>query len=122
MSSLTESLSQVIAVSGVRAAALIDIATGMVVRSAGETGRRFPGRGRQHAGEAGTARAMLGPSRPGGDLDEISLVAGAACTCPGCWTPVWERASSCFIGLGRTRGDIALASLRVGQLAPAVLA
>ncbi len=42
MFSLAESLGQVMTVEGVRAVALIDIATGMVVQSAGEQDTNLP--------------------------------------------------------------------------------
>jgi hypothetical protein len=99
VSSLTESLGQVMAVDGVRAAALIDIATGMVVQSAGEEGPGFPAAAVSMADEARMARAALGPGRPGGDLDEISLVTGS-----------------------RLHLSKVLGSRLVGRLAPAVLA
>jgi hypothetical protein len=124
VSGLTEALHQVMAVEGARAVALIDIATGMVVRSVGETGEEgadFPAAAASLADEARIACAMLGPDGTGGDLGEISLVTenrlqvskildfrlGAGCLL--------------FVDLDRSRMNIALASLRIGQLAPAVL-
>jgi hypothetical protein len=65
---------QVMAVDGVRSAALIDIATGMVVQSEGEESPDFPAAAAFMADEARLAQAALGPGRPGGDLDEIALV------------------------------------------------
>ena len=49
------------AVEGVRAAALVDIATGMVVQSEGEEGTDFPAAAASLADEARLARA--GPGR-----------------------------------------------------------
>src|SRR5215472_8129541 len=72
--SLSESLSQVMTVQGARAAALIDVATGMIVRSAGVLAGDFPAAAASMAAEARLARDVLGPGPAGGDLDEISLV------------------------------------------------
>ncbi len=122
MSSLTESLCQVMAVDGVRAVALIDIATGMVVRSAGEVGADFPVAAASMADEARMARTVLGPGRPGGDLDEISLVTEGRLHVSRVLGSRLGEGMLLFVDLDRTRVNIALASLRVGQLAPAVLA
>lgn len=122
MSSLTESLRQVMAVDGVRAAALIDIATGMVVRSAGEEGTGFPAAAASMADEARLARGVLGPGRPGGDLDEISLVTEDRLHVTKVLGYRLGEGMLLFVDLDRTRVNIALAGLRIGQLAPAVLA
>lgn len=122
MSSLTESLRQVMAVDGVRAAALIDIATGMVVRSAGEEGTGFPAAAASMADEARLARGVLGPGRPGGYLDEISLVTEDRLHVTKVLGYRLGEGMLLFVDLDRTRVNIALAGLRIGQLAPAVLA
>lgn len=122
VSSLTESLHQVMAVEGVRVAALIDIATGMVVRAAGEQGKDFPAAAASMADEARTARAVLGPGRPGGDLDEISMVTEGRLHLAKVLDSRLGEGLLLFVELDRARVNIALASLQVGQLAPAVLA
>lgn len=122
MSSLTESLRQVVAVDGVRAAALVDIATGMVVRSAGEEGAGFPAAAVSMADEARLARGVLGPGRPGGDLEEISLVTEDRLHVTKVLGYRLGDGMLLFVDLDRTRVNIALAGLRIGQLAPAVLA
>lgn len=48
MPSLAESLSQVMTIQGARAAALIDIATGMIVQSAGQHHRSWPRHEHRH--------------------------------------------------------------------------
>ena len=73
MSSLDESLRRILAVEGVRSAALIDLATGMVVRSAGAEPATLPEAAASLAGEVRAADQAQGPLRPGGDLDEIAL-------------------------------------------------
>jgi hypothetical protein len=122
VSSLTESLRQVMAVDGVRSAALIDIATGMVVQSAGEEGTDFPAAAACMADEARLARAALGPGRPGGDLDEISLVTGRRLHVSRVLSSRLGEGLLLFVDLDRSRANIGLASLQVGRLAPAVLA
>jgi hypothetical protein len=122
VASLTDTLRQVVAVDGVRSAALVDIATGMVVRSAGEEGTDFPAAAAGMADEARTARAALGPGRPGGDLEEISLITTSRMhLCKILGTRLSEGLLL-FVDVDRSRVNIALASLQVGQLAPAVLA
>ncbi len=122
MSSLTESLRRVMAVDGVRAAALIDIATGMVVRSAGDEDTGFPAAAANMADEARLARAVLGPDRPGGDLEEISLITQDRLHVTKILGSRLGDGMLLFVDLDRTRVNIALAGLRIGQLAPAVLA
>lgn len=122
MSSLTESLRQVMAVDGVRATALIDIATGMVVQSAGEEGTGFPAAAASIADETRVARAALGPGQPGGDLDEISLVTEGRLHLTRVLDSRPGQGMLLFVDVDRTQANIALASLRVGQLAPAILA
>jgi hypothetical protein len=60
LSGLTDSLLQVMALGGVRAAALIDIAAGMVVRSEGEEDKDFPAAAACMADAAMMARGALG--------------------------------------------------------------
>jgi hypothetical protein len=62
VSSLQESLRQTLAFEGVRAVAVIDIATGMIVRSAGDQDSDFRVAAASMAGEAKMARAALGSS------------------------------------------------------------
>ncbi len=122
MSCLAESLGQVMAVEGVRAAALIDIATGMVVRSAGEESTDFPVAAASMADEARLARTALGPGRTGGDLEEISLATSDRLHLAKVLDSRLGEGMLLFVDLDRSRVNIALASLRIGHLAPAVLA
>jgi hypothetical protein len=122
VSRLAESLEQVVAVDGVRAAALIDVATGMVVRSAGEPDEDLPAAAASMADEARAARALFGPSGPGGDLDEISLVTAGRIHLSKVLGSRPGQGLLLFVDLDRTRVNIALASLQVGQLAPTMLA
>ena len=122
MASLTDSLRQVMAVDGVRSAALVDIATGMVVRSAGEEGTEFLASAAGLADEVRMARAALGPGRPGGDLEEISVITARRVHLSKVLGTRLGEGMLLFVDVDRTRVNIALASLQVGQLAPAVLA
>ena len=122
MPSLSESLSQVMTVQGARAAALIDIATGMIVRSAGVLAGDFPAAAAGLAAEARLARDALGPDRTAGDLDEISLVTGSRVHVSKILGARFGEGVLLFVDLDRTRVNMALALLRIGQLAPQVLA
>jgi hypothetical protein len=122
VTSLTDSLRQVMAVDGVRAAALIDIATGMVVRSEGEEGTDLPAVAVTMADEVRLARSALGPGRPGGDLEEISLVTAGRVHMTKVLGARLGEGIFLFVDVDRTRVNMALASLRVGELLPAVLA
>ena len=122
MASLTDSLRQVMAVDGVRAAALVDIATGMVVRSEGEEGTDLPAVAATMADEVRLARSALGPGRPGGDLEEISLVTAGRVHMTKVLGARLGEGIFLFVDVDRTRVNMALASLRVGDLVPAVLA
>jgi hypothetical protein len=74
------------------------------------------------ADEARTVRGALGPGRPGGGLDEISLVTEGRLHVSKVLDSRLGEGLLLFVDLDRTRVNIALASLRVGRLAPAVLA
>ena len=122
MASLTDSLRQVMTVDGVRTAALVDIATGMVVRSEGEEGTDLPAVAATMADEVRLARSALGPGRPGGDLEEISLVTAGRVHMTKILGTRLGEGIFLFVDVDRTRVNLALASLRVGELVPAVLA
>lgn len=122
MASLTDSLRQVMAIDGVRSAALVDIATGMVVRSADKEDTEFMAAAAGMADEARLARAALGSGRPGGDLEEISVITARRVQLSKILDTRLGEGMLLFVDVDRTRVNIALASLQVGQLAPAVLA
>jgi hypothetical protein len=122
VASLTDSLRQVMALDGVRAAALVDIATGMVVRSEGEEGTDLPAVAVTMADEVRLARSALGPGRPGGDLEEISLITAGRVHMTKVLGARLGEGIFLFVDVDRTRVNMALASLRVGELVPAILA
>jgi hypothetical protein len=120
--SLDESLREILAVNGVRVAAVVDLATGMVVSSAGDAGPDFAAAAASVADEARAARAMLGPGCPGGDLDEITLTTADRIQLARVLSARPGDGMVLFVDLDRSRINVALASLRVGQAAQAVLA
>jgi hypothetical protein len=121
-SSLQEALHRVLAMEGVRTVALIDIASGMVVRSAGEQDASFPAAAASVADEARAARGALGPRQPAGGLDEMVAVTESRLHLAKILRDQPGEGFLLFVDMDRARANAALASLHVGQLASAVLA
>ena len=122
MPSLDETLDEVLGVDGVEAAAVIDEATGMVVRSAGEVSPGLPAAAASMADETRLARRALGPARPGGELDWIVTFTSGRLHLTRVLTSQPGESLLLFADLDRGRANLALASLRIGRLAPAILA
>ena len=121
-SSVQEVLAQLLAMEGVRTVALVDIASGMVVRSAGEQDVGLAAAAASVADEARAAREALGPPRMAGELDEMSAVTESRLQLAKILRSRPGEGLLLFVDMDRARANVALASLRVGQLAPAVLA
>lgn len=119
---LEESLGQILAVEGVRTVALIDVATGMVIRSAGVSDARFPDTAAGIADEARLARAALGPGQNDADLEEIALTATASLHLSRILDTRLGDGLLLFVDLDRARSNVALASLLVSDFASTVLA
>jgi hypothetical protein len=119
---LAESLSQIMTIQGARAAALIDIATGMIVQSAGQLAGDFTAAAASMADEAQIARDLPGPGRAHADLDEISLITTGRLQVSKILGHRPGEGLLLFVDLDRARVNMALASLRIGQIAPQVLA
>src|SRR5580692_11110343 len=121
-SRLQESLRCFLAVEGLRTAALIDIATGMIVRSVGRPEPSLAATAACVADEARAARDALGVGCPAEDLVEITTVTASRLHV----STVLRRSPSegllLFVDLDRAKSNLGLAALRVGELAPAVLA
>ena len=115
-------LAQLLAMEGVRTVALVDIASGMVVRSAGEQDVGLAAAAASVADEARAAREALGPRQPAGELDEMSAITESRLQLAKILHSRPGEGLLLFIDMDRARANVALASLRVGQLAPAVLA
>jgi len=107
---------------GVRTVALIDIASGMVVRSAGDQDPGFPALAASVADEARAAREALGPRQPAGELDEIAAATTSRLHLSKILRDRPGEGFLLFVDMDRARANIALASRQVGQLASAVLA
>jgi hypothetical protein len=122
MSALQESLRQVLTMDGVRTAALIDVATGMIVRSVGKPDPDLATTAACVADEARAARSALGVGRPAGDLVEITSVTASRLQLSRILQGSPGEGLLLFVDLERAKSNVGLASLRIGQLAAAVLA
>ncbi len=74
MSRLQESLRSFLTVEGVRTATVIDVATGMIIRSVGQADQDLPTTAACVADEAKTVRGALSADHPADDLVEIATV------------------------------------------------
>jgi hypothetical protein len=119
---LDESLGHVQMVEGVRAAALVDIGTGMVVRSVGDVGDDLPAAAASMADEARSASQSLGPARPAGDLEEIAVITAKRCHLLKVLDLRRGDGLILFVDVDRSLTNIALAAWQVGELASAMLA
>ena len=122
MSTLQESLHRFLAVEGVRTAALIDIATGMIVRSVGKPDPDLPSTAVCVADEARAARGALRGSGPADSLVEIATVTDSRLHVSRILRQAPSEGLLLFVDLDRGKSNMGLASLRIGQLAPVVLA
>ena len=122
MSKVQESLRWFLTVEGVRTAALIDVATGMIVRSVGKPDPDLPATAVCLADEARAARNALGPVGPVPDLVEITTITDSRLQVSRILQGKPSEGLLLFVDLDRGKSNVGLASLRVGQLASAVLA
>jgi hypothetical protein len=122
VSSLDDSLRRILTVEGVQAAALIDVATGMIVRSAGAEHPNLPAAAASMADEIRAARAAPGPEQPGGELDGIVLFAKARMHLTTILRSRPGEGLLLFIDLDLSEANMALASMRVGKMSHEVLA
>lgn len=109
-------------VEGVRTATLIDIATGMIVRSVGKPDPDLPATAACVADEARAVRGALGADSAAGDLVEIAAVTASRLHVSRILKASPSEGLLLFVDLERGKTNLALAALRVGQLAPSVLA
>lgn len=122
MSRLQESLRGFLTVEGVRTAALIDIATGMIVRSVGKPDPDLAATAACVAEEARAARGALAAGGPADDMVEITTVTDSRLHVSRVLQHSPSEGLLLFVDLERGKSNLGLASLRVSQLAPAVLA
>jgi hypothetical protein len=120
--SLIDSLRGILEIEGARTAALVDAATGMVLRSAGEEGVELPAAAACLADEARLAAAALGPAEPGGELREVAVVTASRFQVLRVLESRPGEGTLLFVDLDRSRTNMALATLQVGQSAPGLLA
>lgn len=122
MPGLIDSLRSILEIEGARTAALVDAATGMAVRSAGEEGAELTAAAACLAEEARLAAAALGPSRPGGDLVEVAVVTSRRFQLLTVLDSRPGEGTLLYVDLDRARTNMALATLQVGRSAPDLLA
>ena len=122
MPSLIDSLRGILEIEGAQTAALVDAATGMVVRSAGEEGAELPAAAACLAEEVRLAAAALGPACPGGELAEVAVVTGRRFQLLRVLDSRPGEGTLLFVDLDRSRTNMALATLQVSRSAPDVLA
>jgi|HubBroStandDraft_2_1064218.scaffolds.fasta_scaffold238685_1 hypothetical protein len=122
MSILQESLRSFLAVEGVRTAALIDIATGMIVRSVGKPDPDLAATAACVADEARAVRSARGAGGAADDLVEITTVTDGRLHVSRVLRSWPGDGLLLFVDLERGKSNLGLASLRISQLAPAVLA
>ncbi|HEY0934531.1 MAG TPA: hypothetical protein VGD91_12390 [Trebonia sp.] len=122
MSRLQESLRSLLAVEGVRTAALVDIATGMIVRSVGKPDPELSVAAACVADEARAVRNAAGADGITDDLVEIATITATRLHLSRILQSRPGEGLLLFVDLERGKSNLGLASLRVSQLAPAVLA
>ncbi len=121
MSSLQAALRQFLAVEGVRTATIIDMATGMIVRSVGKPDPDLPATAVCVADEARAVRDALGAGGSDGELVEIATVTGSRLQVSRILLGL-APGLMLFVDLERGKSNLGLAGLQISQLAPAVLA
>jgi len=122
MSRLQASLRQFLAVEGVRTAAVIDIATGMIVRSVGKPDPDLAATAACVADEARVAQGIPSADSRAGDLVEIATVTGSRLQVSRVLQGTPAPGLLLFVDLERGKSNLGLAALQISQLSPAVLA
>ncbi len=121
MSILQESLRRFLTIDGVRTAALIDVATGMIVRAAGQADPELPAIAACVADEARAARSAARADGGADSLVEIATVTESRLHVSRILLDQPGEGMLLFVDVDRARSNIGLASLQVGGLAPAML-
>jgi hypothetical protein len=123
MPSLTESLRRVLTLKGARTAALIDVATGMIIESAGHADEDLPVAAASLAREAQLTRSAARSGQPdGNELDEICMVTASRLHVTRVLGQDDAEGLLLFVELDRGRANMALASREIAELAPVILA
>jgi len=118
---LSEYLNQILRANGAKTAALVDVATGMVVRAAGQPGTALRDAAVGAADEARLASAALGGASTGGQLEEILMVTRDRFQLLKVLS--WRQGDGLllFVDLERTGTNLGLAAWEVAQAAAAAL-
>jgi hypothetical protein len=118
---LSEYLNQILRANGAKTAALVDVATGMVVRAAGQPGTALRDAAVGAADEARLASAALGGDSTGGQLEEILMVTRDRFQLLKVLS--WRQGDGLllFVDLERAGTNLGLAAWEVAQAAAAVL-
>jgi hypothetical protein len=101
---------------------LVDIATGMIVYSVGKPDPDLPATAACVADEARAARSALGTGSEPGDLVDVTTVTGSRVQVSRILQATPDQGLLLFVDLERGKSNVGLASFRVSQLSPAVLA
>jgi len=122
MSSLQDALRSFLTVEGVRTATVIDVATGLIIRSVGKADQDLPVTAACVADEARTVRGALSSGSHAGDLVEISTVTGNRLQVARMLRSTPGDGLVLFIDVERAKSNLGLAAAAISQLAPSVLA
>jgi hypothetical protein len=119
---LDESLHQILRADGVKSAALVDVATGMVVRAAGELDAGVRAAAASAADETRLACAALAGDQAGGHLEEILLTTSSRFHLVRILA--WRQGEGLllFADVSRAHTNTSLAAWQLGQAASAILA
>lgn len=121
MSVLGASIRQFLQVDGVRAAVLVDTGTGMIIDSAGHQDPGLPAAAASMADEVRwAARTLAGPGQ-GGGVDGIALVTEHRLHLLEVLEHGQGEGMLLFVDLDRSQTNVALATLQVRKLVPALL-
>lgn len=121
MSILQESLRRFLTIDGVRTAALIDVATGMIVRAAGQADPDLPVTAACVADEARAVRGATGAGGGADTLTEITTITDSRLHVSRILLDSPGEGMLLFVDVDRSRSNAALVSLQVSEFAPAVL-
>jgi len=123
VSALNQSLDQVLDIVGVRAAALIDLGSGMVVASADGDGTSLPtGFSDAAAIMAYGARSAIQAHGRGGYLDEIATTTASRLRLAKVLEYSRGEGLLLYLDVDLAETNMAMAAWQIGQLAPGLLA
>lgn len=101
---------------------VVDIATGMIVYSVGKPDPDLPATAACVADEARAARSALGTAGQAAELVDVTAVTGSRVQVSRILQVRPDQGLLLFVDLERGKSNVGLASFRISQLSPAVLA